>query len=176
MTVDGKGISKRVKGLLSRLGKNKYMILLLVLGVILIIYPSRKETEIAETPEAEPQFSVAEAEKKLEDILSSLDGAGRVKVMLSVKDEGRRIIARDSETSESGGDEKRSDKSEKTVIISSGSSREEAVTLGYIYPEYLGALVAAEGAESAKIRLDITESVSAVTGLSSDNIKVIKMK
>ena len=176
MTVDGKATSKKVKGFLSSLGKNKYVILLLALGVILILYPSRRETEVAESPETEPQFSVAEAEKKLEDILSSLDGAGRVKVMLSVKDEGRRVIARDSETSESGGDEKKRDRSEKTVIISSGSSREEAVTLGYVYPEYLGALVAAEGAESAKIRLDITESVSAVTGLSTDNIKVIKMK
>ena len=163
MTVDTKEISKTPKELLSRLGKNKYVILLLVVGVILIIYPSGKKTRVAESPKEEPRFSVSEAEKKLEDILSSLEGAGNVKVMLSVKDEGRRVIARDSETSESGGDERRRDVSEKTVVISSGSSREEAVTLGYIYPEYLGALVAAEGAGSAQIRLDITESVSAVT-------------
>lgn len=176
MTVDGKEISKKLRELFSKLGKNKYVVLLLILGAVLLLIPPKNKEEVEETAESPPGFSVSEAEKHLEDILSSLDGAGNVKVMLSVKDEGRRIVARDSEISENGGDERSSEKNEKTVIISSGSSKEDAVTLGYVYPEFRGALVAAEGAGSSQIRLDIVESVSAVTGLSSDSIKVIKMK
>lgn len=176
MTVDGKGITQKLKEISSKLGKNKYIILVLIAGIVLLLLPADKKEEAPESSDSLQQFSLTEVEKKLGDILSSLDGAGNVKVMLSVKDEGQRIIAKDREVSESGGDESSSERKEETVLVSSGSSKEDVVALGYIYPEYQGALVAAEGAKSARVRLDITEAVSAVTGLSADNIKVIKMK
>lgn len=176
MVVDGKNISKKLKEILSKLGKNKYVLLVLIVGVALLLLPTGEKEEIAESTQSVPTFSVSDTENRLEEVLSSLDGAGNVKVMLSIKDEGQRIIAKDREISESGGEEKSSESVEAAVIVSLGSGQEDVVTLGFVYPEYLGALVAAEGAESAKVRLDIVEAVSAVTGLTADNIKVIKMK
>ena len=45
-----------------------------------------------------------------------------------------------------------------------------------IYPEYRGALVVAQGADNAAIKLAITQAVAGLTGLSSDKITVVKMK
>ena len=41
---------------------------------------------------------------------------------------------------------------------------------------YLGAVVVCDGADSATVRLRIMQAVSALTGLGSDKISVIKMK
>ena len=41
---------------------------------------------------------------------------------------------------------------------------------------YAGAVVVCDGADSAVVRLRIVQAVSALTGLGSDKISVIKMK
>ena len=52
----------------------------------------------------------------------------------------------------------------------------DAVTVKYIYPEYLGAVIVAEGADNAGVKLALTEAAASVTGLGPNRIKVIKMK
>ena len=41
---------------------------------------------------------------------------------------------------------------------------------------YLGAVVVCDGADSAAVQLRVMQAVSALTGLGSDKISVIKMK
>ena len=45
-----------------------------------------------------------------------------------------------------------------------------------MYPEYLGALIVAEGAGNAETKLKLTQAVAALTGLSTEKITVVKMK
>jgi stage III sporulation protein AG len=46
----------------------------------------------------------------------------------------------------------------------------------YVYPEFQGALVVAEGADDATVRLAITKAVAGLTGLGSDRITITKMQ
>jgi len=146
--------------------KNKYMWLVLLLGVVLILWPtgdshSRKEQPSQQAGELEvPTFSLAEEENRLREALSQIRGVGKVKVLLSLKSTATRELA---------------ESEEKAIIINKGSGNQSAVELRYVYPEYLGAVVICQGAGSARVRLDVTKAVSAFTGLSSDKITVIEM-
>ena len=64
----------------------------------------------------------------------------------------------------------------ETVLVNQGNSQQSAVTKGLLYGKYRGAIVLAEGADSASVRLQLTEAVSALTGLNAGNICVLKMK
>ena len=61
----------------------------------------------------------------------------------------------------------------ETVTLNRGSSQEVVVTNRY-YPVYQGAVVVCQGADSSAVRLAITETVQALTGLPSDRIQVAK--
>ncbi len=179
---DLSGISSKLAGALK---KNKYVLLVLLAGIILLILPSTGGSGESESDAAEDvlrmDFSLSEIERRLQDILADISGAGDVRVMLSVQNSGERILASDSQTSQStsGGDEdgeKDREENQTSVVISKGSGIDDVVTLQYVYPEFTGAVIVAEGADSASVRLDLTEAVQAVTGLDSSQIKVVKMK
>ena len=177
-------ISGTIEKMLSGIKKNKYVLLVLLAGAVLLLLPGSGDENIAESGadgEVTLDFALEVIESKLEETLANIDGAGKVQVMLSVRDSGERVLATDSQVSESsgGGEEEREtsrEENETTVVISRGSGIDDVVTLQYVYPDFVGAIVVAEGAGSASVRLDITEAVRAVTGLDAVDIKVVKMK
>ena len=60
------------KAIWRKLETYKYPLIMLLLGVLILLFPSRKETAETERPES-----------TLEQILSSAEGVGRVHVLLS---------------------------------------------------------------------------------------------
>ena len=158
--------------------KYKYILIVIAVGAVILMLPSAGASkggggDTSESRQTWDEFPVEEQEKRLCEILSSIDGAGRVRAALSLDESAERRIARNNET---GRAENTEDTKSEAVIISSGSGTEEAVTLKYLYPTYRGAVVAAEGAQDPEVRLSITQAVSSFTGLSTDKITVVKME
>lgn len=60
-----------------------------------------------------------------------------------------------------------------TVVLGSGTSAEVVVTHSR-YPRFVGALIVCEGGDRADVQLKVTQAVSALTGLSSERISVVK--
>lgn len=151
---------------LGRLAKYKYILLVLLVGLVLIMLPTGEgagnanESEVPESPGA-PDFSLAAEEERLRETLSAIDGAGEVMVLLSLYGTASRELA-------TAGDE--------TVVVSKGSGAQSAIELRYVYPEYQGAAIVCSGADDARVRFSVTETVRAFTGLGADKITVIKMK
>ena len=160
--------SELIKKLSEKAKGNKYIIIAVIFGIILMLLPFGSGGEERTEYEA-PEFSLEEQEKKLENMLENIQGAGKVKVMLTLKTSTEQVLATDEDLG-TDGDSKRD-----TVVVSKGSGEQGAVTVKYIYPEYLGAAVVAEGADSASVKLAIAEMVSAVTGLEVGQISVMKM-
>lgn len=163
------------------LRKNKYVLLVLLAGVVLLLLPtgSGKEERTESVAEESAGFSLKETEERLEAILGKIDGAGEVSVFLAVRSDAERVIASDRETGESMRDSGTSTEQEKnestsTVILSSDGD-DTVVTLKYIYPEFTGAVVVCEGADKSSVKLNITEAVKAATGLTAEKITVVKM-
>lgn len=163
-------LSQKVSGLF---GKYKYVFLVILAGVILLLLPSGTAKTANPPPvqtgaDAE-SFSVEAMERKLEDALSQVDGAGKVTVVLTVRGGTRQIVAQDGKST---GQENTT----STVVISKGSGVEDAVVLQQLYPQYQGALVVCPGGGDPAVRLKLVDAVSALTGLGSDKISVCRAK
>lgn len=154
--------------------KNKYVLAVIAVGLVLILWPGEKKAITTTEKSEQPEFSVAAEEEKIAEALSGIEGAGKVKVVLTLKTGTEQVLAQNEDKSISGTENE--EISVSHVIVSKGSANQEPVTLKYIYPEYQGALVVAEGADNAEVRLQLTKAVSGLTGLGSSRITVTKMK
>ena len=57
-----------------------------------------------------------------------------------------------------------------------GSGYQETVTIQEVYPRYQGALLVCPGGDDPSIRLQLTQAMSALTGLGADKISISKGK
>lgn len=155
--------------------KYKYVLLVIAAGIVLLLLPLGGEENPAsggtesQTENGEETFRVEEMERRLEEALSMVDGAGEVTVVLTVKSGTRQILAQDSSRS---GEES----STSTVVVSTGSGTEDAVVLQQVYPQYQGALVVCPGGGDPAVCLKLVDAVSALTGLGADKISICKSK
>lgn len=172
-------IAEWSKGALAYMNRFKYVGLILLAGVILLAWPAGKggngntsATTPASVEENDP-FRVAEMEERLAQVLSQVEGAGEVHVVLTLRESPRAVLAQDGRAVEGGGQTSRET---STVLISRGSGVQEPVPVTRLAPTWQGALVVARGAGDPRVRLALSEAVSALTGLGTDKISICKGK
>ncbi len=166
---------KQIKEIIERLKKDKKAVLILLLGLfgmLLILFSGSNEKKPDYNRTNSNNVTREELQNELEDLLKYISGAGRVKVMITFKDEGERVFANDR-------DEKLKAE-EKTIknehIIIDGTEGENGLLIKSIYPEVKGVAVAAEGADNPVIKEEIISVVSALFDINSNNISVVNMK
>lgn len=144
--------------------------LILCVGLVLMLLPAGKGEKAPpreETP-AQPELS-----RQLEQILSAVEGAGKVRVLLTEKTGGEIHYQTDLR---SDSDEVRSSEQEDTVLVDGENRMRTGLVRRRDPPRYLGAIVVCQGAGSARVRLEITRAVQCAAGLRTDQIQVIPMK
>lgn len=167
---------------MDRLGENivafikkyRYVALVLLVGLFLMMLPEVGDKETAQPVETKPaQTTEQDTAKQLSEILSQIQGAGKVEVMLT-EASGAKTIYQTDEDDVSNTD---STSKRKTTITVTDADRNESGLIQQVDPPvYLGAIVVCQGADSPTVRLAIVEAVSAVTGLGADRISILKMK
>lgn len=145
----------------------RYGVLVLLIGLGLMLLPA--ETDTTEAVESVSRAAPESVQEQLEKILSQVEGAGNVRVMLT--ESAGEITVYQQDTDRSGDSLK-----QETVVISDADRTENGMVAQVIPACYQGAIVVCQGGDRASIRLAIVEAVSSVTGLSSDKITVLKMK
>lgn len=153
--------------------KYRYIILIIIAGILLLQIPETESSEQSPIqPEAETS-STPSLEDSLAQILSMIEGAGRVEVLLT-QSKGEEILYQTDvdQSSRENSQEIRKD----TVLISDDDRSETGLIRQRNPPIYRGAIILCQGADKAGIRLSIVEAVMGVTGLTSDKITVLKMK
>lgn len=162
------------KRLWSLLDKYKYVLLIILAGVALLLWPAgeREGEASGESPgsAAPEEFDLAALEEKLSEALSQVEGAGRVTVTLTVKSGLEQVPLTDRSTSVS---ERGNSVEEKTVVINTGSGQQLMVRMQR-GPVFQGAVVVYTGGGQAEVRLLLTQAVAALTGLGTDRITVCK--
>ena len=149
----------------------RYVILVLVLGILLMMLPQGKTEEKKDDNVLIPETEAVETlQEQLEQLLSQVQGAGKVRVLLT-EAEGERVIYQ-TDGEQSSQNSTRAD----TVIVSDSARAESGLVQQILPPSYMGAIILSQGADSASVRLSLIEAVSNATGLSSDRISVLKMK
>lgn len=150
-----------------------FPILVLLIGVILMSLPSKErkndkpvEIEAIKTDETDLQ-------EELEDILCYIQGAGKVRVLLTEAVGEQTVYQTDDDTQING----ESESMRRDTVLLVDSDREERGLIRQINPpSYQGAVILCRGADSASVRLSIMQAVISATGLTSDKITVLKMK
>lgn len=155
------------------LGKYRYVFLVLLLGIALMLLPeggkNTEQPQLATETKAQPLT----LQEQLSQLLSSMEGAGKVQVLLTTAKGEKTIFQTESDTSS---DERSDTSKEKTVLVTDSSRNQTGLVTQTDPPTYLGAVVLCQGAEDSRIRLAITEAVSNATGLGYHKITILKMK
>ena len=141
----------------------------------------------ASSPEAgaEPEYAGL-LEERLEELLSSMEGVGEAKVMVTLRSFGQQVVEKDipqeteqtEETDSAGGTRQISSerKEESTVYITDADGSRTPYVSETIRPRVEGVTVVAQGGGDARIQKNITEVIEALFDIEAHKIKVVKMK
>lgn len=153
--------------------KYKYVWIVLIAGMILMLIPAQPAEKVVIQEQAERLEMESDLEKRLEEMLCALHGAGQVKVMLSVSQGEQTIYQTDSTYSQG---ENNADSRTQTIVITDSDRNETGLVHQRNPPKYLGAIILSQGADDPGVKLAIVEAVGDVTGLGADKISVLKMQ
>lgn len=124
-------------------------------------------------------------EENLEDILETINGVGKVNVLIKYS-ESSTVIAMynetvsESTTKENDGDGGTKDVKEtenkKEIVYTDEDGSNKPITEKVVMPVIEGAIITAQGAGNANVKASIVSAVEAVTGLAVHKIQVFEMK
>lgn len=176
-----------------KLNRSDWLILVLAGILILIIALPTDTKEKKQAEEAKENISKEnntmeaskdEIERKLEDILEKIDGAGDVKVMITYQDSGTQVVEKDKNTSENSLEESDSTggvRSTKEQQLQESTVYEEAdagntpFVSKELLPKVEGILIVASGGDNQKVKQNISEAVLALFQVEAHRIKIVKM-
>ncbi|MBQ1388464.1 MAG: hypothetical protein IIY78_02445 [Clostridia bacterium] len=136
--------------------------------------------EQAEPPiETESGGDYKEAlETQLEDMLSSIEGVGNVKVMVTLDAMGEEVFAIDrsestnAETTDGSTNRTQQSEENRYVIIRNKDGSEQAVLKKTRLPEVRGVLVVCDGGDSAVVCERVTSAAAGALGISISKVRV----
>lgn len=155
------------------LKKYRWAAVVLLAGLILMSLPEKKDGPKEEMTSHQEVCESEDLQTALEELLAQMDGAGKVRVLLSPAS-GMQTYYQTNENLSKEADS--SQRRTETVIISGSDRSQSALVQRVDPPVYLGAVVICQGADSPKVRLAVVDAVSTATGLTSDKISVWRMK
>ena len=159
---------------MEKLKKYRYPALILLLGLLLLLLPTGKKT-ISEQPEepvaaSQEDFDLEAFTREAEALLSRMQGAGEVRLLLALETDGQQTYLTDLE--ESAGET--GSQSQRETVLVNRDGNQYPVTVYRRYPEFRGAVVLCTGGDSPSLTLQLKEAVSSLTGLGMDKITVLK--
>ena len=178
--------------------KMETWILLLLSGILLLVIalPVEKKEETISKSRAQQETAAGngvtggqtdteayakQVEKRVEEILGSIDGAGKADVMITLESGGETILQTDrseelnsmKETDSAGGSRLSEEKntSSQTVLYGTGDS---PYITKELCPKVTGIVICAEGGGESYIKAEISEAMEALFDLPAHKIKVLK--
>ena len=152
--------------------KYRFVIFILVIGIVFMIIPTNQKQDTQQTATSQKE-SFQDPTKELAQILSQIQGAGKVQILLTRASGDRTVYQTDEqkEITEQGQSIR-----VETILVTDSNRTQQGLVQQILAPEYRGAVVVCQGADQASVRLAIIEAVADATGLGTDRISVLKMK
>lgn len=113
-----------------------------------------------------------ELEKKLENLISSVDGAGKTSVLLTIEENEERIYAQNT-SSNIKPDSQNSIQQEFVIVDDNGGK--DGLLIKTVNPKIRGVAVVCEGGDNPKVQQRIYSCISASLGVSTARISISKM-
>lgn len=174
--------------------KSDYLILVLI-GILLLVIvlpvgdkktdSSKQETKQQEQAVQKKNETVSgeELERRLADILSQIEGAGEVVVMITYKDSGTQVVEKDvasqsstvEETDGSAEQHTKDTQSQQTTVYDEAENGNTPFISQELAPRIEGILVVASGGDDPVVKQNISEAVLALFPVEAHRIKIAKM-
>lgn len=124
-------------------------------------------------------------QQDLENILETMEGVGKVKVLINYAETSTTVAMYNETKTESTTEEKDTEggtrnvtqtDTQKEIAYTSETGESAPITEKIVMPIIEGAVITAEGAENANVKSNIISATQAVTGLATHKIQVFQMK
>ncbi len=185
----------KIKDELEKMGNKEYitkLIIILIIGVMILITVSmftdsknKGNYNLGETNTTDKskrdstEDYVTILERKLENILSQIKGAGEVNVMITLQNTTEKVPAVNTTKNQENTSEKDSQggvretlKEDTVYEIVTKENEDSFITLKEINPEVNGVIVVAQGADDAVVKEKLYEAVKTVLGISGSKVDV----
>lgn len=178
--------------------KKDQLVIIFLVGVLLLVIalPTEQKKEQADTYEEETVSTagsgidteqdayLSKLERRLENVLSQMEGTGKVTVMITLESSAEKVVEKDieadsetvTETDSQGGTRttQNSTHGETTVYNGDNTQSQEPYISKELSPQVEGVVVLAEGGDNAVVKQNITEAVQALFGIDTHKIRVMK--
>lgn len=140
------------------------------------------ETETAESSNSNGYYALQE---NLEEILETMQGVGKVKVLINYAETSTTVAMYNETKTESTTEEKDTSggtrnvtqtDTQKEIAYTEENGESAPITEKVIMPTIEGAIITAEGASNANVKANIISATQAVTGLATHKIQVFQME
>lgn len=152
-------------------------ILLLCLSELLPnMHADKKESAQKANMQTDVDDFCTQTEKKLSELIAQVEGAGRVRVMLTIESSDEKIYAADEKTNaKTDGDTEQKSYDSQYVLVD-GDSGDTGILLKTNAPKIKGVIIVCDGGENPTVANQITNAVSAALGVGANRVSVLKMK
>lgn len=143
------------------------IVVLAVIAIFICLNGFNKEKATVETTSVSEEY-VSNLEKRLSQTLSTVDGAGKVSVIITVESGMETVIATEKTVTESNG--------EKEIVEVPVIVNGKTVVLKELYPKISGVVIIAEGANDISVMRKIQQATISLLGVELNRIEILAMK
>ncbi len=180
-----------VKDLLKKIdkdwiSKHSGMVIIILLAVALCLYflfsGTSVENDVKTSESVNPEEYSEYLESRLKDVIGRVSGVGKCEIMVLLKEQGTKVYAVEEKVSESSSTDGTTNRfqgdslTEKSYVLIQSQSNEYPVQITEYMPEISGIVVVCQGGDSSVVKNEITELISALTGLPSNRIHISRME
>ena len=151
------------------------ILLALLLGILLLAAGRSFSDSKEEVPQTVAAAETADrvTERRMAEILSKIQGAGQVDVMLTYRQTEEKTIAHNETREENGG----TLRTEQTaILLEDGDGATQPLVLTEMGPVVEGVVIAAQGADSPAVAAALNQAAQALLDVPAHKVAVLKMK
>ncbi len=169
-------MKKIIESLSQKLKLDKKLVAIILVGAVgisllvlseLISLPEKDESDEETEPQSFEDYA-EDTEKRLESLISSIQGAGKTKVMVTLDCSDENVYATEEKDTDTA--------YERNVVIIETENGEGGMLVKITEPKIRGVAVVCAGGSSPAVKQSIIEAVTAVLDISSARVSISTMK
>lgn len=170
-------IIEKIKSKVNLKSKTNIVVIIGFLGVLLILlseipFGSNSSDSTKNKEQNSNASYIQSLETKTTEIISSINGVGKCKVMITVSQSNENVYAKNTDENNQHGYYSQNDE----YVLYKGENGETPVLIKENYPKITGVAIVCDGADKIEVKKQIMDAITSLFGISSSHISISKIK
>ncbi len=172
---------KKIKEYIKNLKLDKKTIFVFIAGFLGIMIIFLSEIDFTANKQNEKENDSIEndyclqLEKKMEDFIENIDGAGKTRVIITLSETTEYIYAKDGKEVRKNNEKNDDETLENEYVIIENDNINSGLLIKTIEPKIRGIAISCEGGDNTKVQQQIYSAVSAVLNINTSRISITKL-